>query len=66
VVEAMKMEHVVRATVRGTVALHVSVGDQVARGQTLATVTAAPSGHAEARPSGEAGRDEPSSLDASV
>jgi acetyl-CoA/propionyl-CoA carboxylase biotin carboxyl carrier protein len=66
VVEAMKMEHVVRATVRGTVALHVSVGDQVARGQTLATVTAAPSGDEEARPSGEAGRVEHSSLDASV
>ena len=47
VVEAMKMEHVVRATIRGTVALHVAVGDQVARGQTLATVTAAPSGDAE-------------------
>ena len=39
VVEAMKMEHVVRAAVAGTVALGVSVGDQVSRGQTLATVT---------------------------
>ena len=42
VVEAMKMEHVVRASIRGTVSLHVAVGDQVARGQTLATVTAEP------------------------
>lgn len=39
VVEAMKMEHVVRAAVAGTVALGVAVGDQVSRGQTLATVT---------------------------
>ncbi|TDN92451.1 biotin carboxylase N-terminal domain-containing protein [Microbacterium sp. BK668] len=39
VVEAMKMEHVVRAAVAGTVDLHVQVGDQVSRGQTLATVT---------------------------
>ncbi|MFH8250425.1 acetyl/propionyl/methylcrotonyl-CoA carboxylase subunit alpha [Microbacterium sp. B2969] len=38
VVEAMKMEHVVRATIAGVVALHVAVGDQVSRGQTLATV----------------------------
>ena len=38
VVEAMKMEHVVRATVAGTVTLQVAVGDQVARGQTLAVV----------------------------
>lgn len=66
VVEAMKMEHVVRASVRGTVALHVSVGDQVVRGQTLATVTAAPSGDAESTTVGEPGRDEPSSADASV
>ena len=43
VVEAMKMEHVVRAAIRGTVSLQVSVGDQVTRGQTLATVAAAPS-----------------------
>ena len=39
VVEAMKMEHVVRAAVAGAIAVHVAVGDQVARGQTLATVT---------------------------
>ena len=39
VVEAMKMEHVVRAAVAGTVTLGVAVGDQVSRGQTLATVT---------------------------
>jgi len=43
VVEAMKMEHVVRAAIRGTVSLQVSVGDQVTRGQTLATVAAVPS-----------------------
>ncbi|MFI8633412.1 acetyl/propionyl/methylcrotonyl-CoA carboxylase subunit alpha [Microbacterium sp. NPDC077663] len=41
VVEAMKMEHVVRAEVAGTVALWVSTGDSVNRGQTLAVVTPA-------------------------
>ncbi|MCO7202682.1 acetyl-CoA carboxylase biotin carboxylase subunit [Microbacterium sp. CnD16-F] len=39
VVEAMKMEHVVRAEVAGTVALRVATGDSVGRGQTLAVVT---------------------------
>ncbi|WP_243074539.1 acetyl-CoA carboxylase biotin carboxylase subunit [Microbacterium sp. SS28] len=39
VVEAMKMEHVVRSTIAGVVELHVGVGDQVSRGRTLATVT---------------------------
>ena len=39
VVEAMKMEHVVRATIAGTVALHAAAGDLVSRGQVLATVT---------------------------
>ncbi len=38
VVEAMKMEHVLRATTAGRVDLHVTVGSQVARGQLLATV----------------------------
>ena len=38
-VEAMKMEHVVRSSVAGTVSLHAGVGDVVARGQTLAVVT---------------------------
>ncbi len=38
VVEAMKMEHVLRATVAGTVALRAGVGEQVARGQTLALI----------------------------
>ncbi|QIG40262.1 acetyl-CoA carboxylase biotin carboxylase subunit [Microbacterium sp. 4R-513] len=38
VVEAMKMEHVVKAAIAGIVSLHVGVGDQVLRGQTLATV----------------------------
>ncbi|MDF2045898.1 biotin carboxylase N-terminal domain-containing protein [Microbacterium sp. Kw_RZR3] len=37
-VEAMKMEHVVRSSVAGTVRLHAAVGDVVARGQTLAVV----------------------------
>nr|WP_206448556.1 biotin carboxylase N-terminal domain-containing protein [Agrococcus sp. KRD186] len=38
-VEAMKMEHVLRAPVAGTVHLHVASGEQVTRGQELATVT---------------------------
>lgn len=38
VVEAMKMEHVIRASVAGTVTLDVAVGDTVARGQRLAIV----------------------------
>ena len=38
VVEAMKMEHVLRASVAGTVSLHVSAGEQVVRGQKLATI----------------------------
>ncbi|WP_018185664.1 acetyl-CoA carboxylase biotin carboxylase subunit [Microbacterium sp. 77mftsu3.1] len=42
VVEAMKMEHVVRAEIAGTVALRVSTGDSVGRGQTLAVVTPTP------------------------
>jgi len=43
-VEAMKMEHVVRSSVAGTVSLHARVGDVVARGQALAVV--APGGAA--------------------
>ncbi len=39
VVEAMKMEHTLRAAVAGTVHLHVAVGDRVARGAVVATVT---------------------------
>ncbi|GAA1124178.1 acetyl-CoA carboxylase biotin carboxylase subunit [Citricoccus alkalitolerans] len=39
VVEAMKMEHVIRSTVAGTVALHAAVGDAVSRGQVLAVIT---------------------------
>ena len=38
VVEAMKMEHVLRATVAGTVSIRAGVGEQVARGQTLAVI----------------------------
>ncbi|QCU79002.1 acetyl-CoA carboxylase biotin carboxylase subunit [Citricoccus sp. SGAir0253] len=41
VVEAMKMEHVIRSTVAGTVRLHAAVGDAVARGQVLAVITPA-------------------------
>ena len=37
-VEAMKMEHVLRATVGGTVRLTVAAGDQVARGGVVATI----------------------------
>ncbi|HET8970181.1 MAG TPA: biotin/lipoyl-containing protein, partial [Candidatus Nanopelagicales bacterium] len=53
VVEAMKMEHVVTATVAGTVeAVHVAVGDRVALEQALAQVAAEPGPD-------EAGPDEP-------
>ncbi len=38
VVEAMKMAHVLRAQVGGTVVIGVAIGDRVARGQVLATV----------------------------
>ena len=38
VVEAMKMEHVLRSTVAGTVRVAVAVGDQVARGGVVAVV----------------------------
>jgi acetyl-CoA/propionyl-CoA carboxylase biotin carboxyl carrier protein len=38
VVEAMKMEHVVRSTVAGRIALRTRVGDVVSRGQTLAVI----------------------------
>lgn len=38
VVEAMKMEHVLRAGVAGTVRIRVAVGDQVSRGGVVATV----------------------------
>ncbi|WP_053382748.1 acetyl/propionyl/methylcrotonyl-CoA carboxylase subunit alpha [Leucobacter celer] len=41
VVEAMKMEHVLRAGVAGVVSLRTVAGDTVARGQTLAVITAA-------------------------
>ena len=37
-VEAMKMEHSLRAPVAGTVELLVAVGDQVTRGQALARI----------------------------
>jgi propionyl-CoA carboxylase alpha chain len=41
VLEAMKMEHTVRATAAGTVReIHVAVGDQVDGGRVLAVVTA--------------------------
>ena len=38
VVEAMKMEHTLRATVAGVVRLAVDVGDRVARGAVVATI----------------------------
>jgi propionyl-CoA carboxylase alpha chain len=41
VLEAMKMEHTVRAAAAGIVrALHVAVGDQVDGGHVLAVITA--------------------------
>ena len=40
VVEAMKMEHVLRAPAAGVLALHVRLGDQVVVDQQLASVTA--------------------------
>jgi acetyl-CoA/propionyl-CoA carboxylase biotin carboxyl carrier protein len=43
-VEAMKMEHVVRSSVAGTVRLQAAVGDVVARGQALAVVAPTESG----------------------
>jgi acetyl-CoA/propionyl-CoA carboxylase, biotin carboxylase, biotin carboxyl carrier protein len=41
VVEAMKMEHVIRSAVAGTVTLHAAAGDAVTRGQLLAVITPA-------------------------
>jgi acetyl-CoA/propionyl-CoA carboxylase biotin carboxyl carrier protein len=38
VVEAMKMEHVLRSAVAGTVRLAVAAGDQVARGGVVAVI----------------------------
>ena len=38
VVEAMKMEHVIRSTLAGTVRVHAVVGDTVARGQRVAEI----------------------------
>ncbi|MDJ1115465.1 biotin carboxylase N-terminal domain-containing protein [Microbacterium dauci] len=49
VVEAMKMEHVVRAEAAGTVSLRVAVGDAVTRGQTLAVIAAASATEEEKR-----------------
>lgn len=40
VVEAMKMEHVIRSAMAGTVRLRVAVGDTVTRGQVVAEVAA--------------------------
>lgn len=48
VVEAMKMEHVLRAGVAGTVSLRATKGDTVARGQMLATITPATADGGEA------------------
>ena len=38
VVEAMKMEHVLRSAIAGTVRIAVRPGDRVARGDVVATV----------------------------
>ncbi len=38
VVEAMKMEHVLRASMGGTVRIHVSAGDPITRGAVVATI----------------------------
>src|SRR5699024_10334254 len=51
VVEAMKMEHILRAPHAGTVAIHTGAGQQVAANQILATIAPRP-----ARPS--SGSDE--------
>ncbi|MGO4678473.1 ATP-binding protein [Microbacterium sp. 2MCAF23] len=57
VVEAMKMEHVLRAGVAGTVAVHVAQGDTVARGQTLAVITPDPSASSGTEPGAGSGTD---------
>jgi acetyl-CoA/propionyl-CoA carboxylase biotin carboxyl carrier protein len=44
IVEAMKMEHVLRAPHAGTVTLRVGLGEQVTAGQLVAVVEAAPDG----------------------
>jgi acetyl-CoA/propionyl-CoA carboxylase biotin carboxyl carrier protein len=44
IVEAMKMEHVLRAPHAGTVTINVAVGEQVTAGQLVAVVTAAADG----------------------
>jgi acetyl-CoA/propionyl-CoA carboxylase biotin carboxyl carrier protein len=54
-VEAMKMEHVVRSSVAGTVSLQARVGDVVARGQALAVV--APEGGGTEPAAGPRGTD---------
>ena len=43
-IEAMKMEHVLRAPLAGTVDLLVRTGDQVSVDQVLARVTPEPAG----------------------
>ena len=48
VVEAMKMEHVIRSAVAGTVKLLAAAGDSVARGQILAVITPEPTPDEEA------------------
>ncbi|MBU4465389.1 MAG: ATP-grasp domain-containing protein [Actinobacteria bacterium] len=40
IIEAMKMEHVMRAPVAGILTLHTTVGAQVRRGETVAIITA--------------------------
>ncbi|MDQ1075099.1 MULTISPECIES: biotin carboxylase N-terminal domain-containing protein [Microbacterium] len=61
-VEAMKMEHVVRSSVAGTVRLQAAVGDVVARGQALAVVAPGGGEPEGARPGAET-PDEPGTDD---
>ncbi|KTS55902.1 acetyl-COA carboxylase [Microbacterium testaceum] len=60
-VEAMKMEHVVRSSVAGTVRLQAVVGDVVARGQALAVV--APGVDSDGAPAGAETPREPGAGD---
>lgn len=63
-VEAMKMEHVVRSSVAGTVRLQAAVGDVVARGQALAVVAPdADGGEPDGAPAGAETPREPDTDD---
>ncbi|KTS06799.1 biotin carboxylase N-terminal domain-containing protein [Microbacterium testaceum] len=63
-VEAMKMEHVVRSSVAGTVRLQAAVGDVVARGQALAVVAPdADGGAPDGAPAGAETPTDPNAAD---